>query len=183
MIRKYHNHKLQINPWHQGCNDRLTSRYDTYPDTIVTIRYLSRYVFVRTNSWMKKIVGVTLTHGALTNMIIYTWHHQINAWKKDWLELPITNVGFFFCICPKNSIFSEWCDPKPVFLKDLINDQNFLIFSGLGVSGVELSIVLKCKYIGIVFPIGTSQYLLYITTYVLWTACKIVTSGTSHTAP
>ena len=29
--------------------------------------------------------------------------------------------------------------PNASFLRDLINDQNFLIFSGLGVSGSELS--------------------------------------------
>ena len=29
--------------------------------------------------------------------------------------------------------------PNVSFLRDLINDQNFLIFSGLGVSGSELS--------------------------------------------
>ena len=28
-----------------GCKDTLTSRYNMYRDTVVTIRYISRYVF------------------------------------------------------------------------------------------------------------------------------------------
>ena len=29
----------------KGCNDTLTSRYDTYRDTCFTIRYVLRYAF------------------------------------------------------------------------------------------------------------------------------------------
>ena len=46
--------------------------------------------------------------------------------------------------------------PNASFLRDLINDQYFLNFSGFG------AVVLKGKYIGNVFPIGISQYLLYM---------------------
>ena len=48
------------------------------------------------------------------------------------LRIPFSLIFFIYTI-------SQYCDPKRVFLSDLINDQNFLIFSGLGVSGSELS--------------------------------------------
>ena len=51
--------------------------------------------------------------------------------------------------------------PNASFLRNLINDQNFFNLFRLR-SVVIWAVVLKHKYIGNVFPIGISKYLLYI---------------------
>ena len=78
---------------------------------------------------------------------------------EGWLELPITNVAFFLRICLNNSVFSEWCDPICVFFKWFDKWPKLCNLFRLGSVGIW-AIVRERKYIGNVFPIGISQYLL-----------------------
>ena len=51
--------------------------------------------------------------------------------------------------------------PNASFLKDLTNDQNFFYLFKIRSIGIR-AFVLKHKYIGNVFPVGISLYLLYM---------------------
>ena len=62
------------------------------------------------------------------------------------------------CICLEKSVFSEWCDPERVFKWF---DKWPKLFNLFRLRSVGIwAIVLERKYIGNMFPIGISQYLL-----------------------